>query len=137
MNAVQRLKDANMRTTQNRIAILELIEEHDEPMSHAEILGLLDDSFDRVTLYRILDAFVEKRLIHRVQGTDGTWRFCSHDIDAESCPGGHAHFLCDVCGKMTCLPQIPMPHVTLDECYIVNKKQFLITGICPSCRIET
>lgn len=134
MNAIQRLKDAGMRATQSRIQILELIEAHAAPMSHAEILSLVDASFDRVTLYRILDAFSEKQLIHRVQGTDGTWRFCSHDPDNASCPGGHAHFLCESCGKMTCLTDIPMPHISIGGAFEIHRKQFLITGLCHRCK---
>lgn len=134
MTTVLRLKKANMRATQNRIQILDLIETNGTPMSHSEMLDALGSSVDRVTLYRTLDAFVEKKLIHRVQGIDGVWRFCSHENDSERCPGGHAHFLCESCGKMTCLLDLPMPHVSLPESFEIRRKQFLISGICPKCQ---
>lgn len=132
----ERLKNANLRATSNRICILQALEAFGEPMSHVALLERLGD-FDRVTLYRILDAFVGAKLIHRVQGTDGVWRFCSHIDNGEQCPGGHPHLLCEQCGKMVCLTKTPLPHIDIEPGFCVTHKQMLILGICGACGKNT
>ena len=133
MNTGERLKAAHLRVTKMRIRILDILETHATPMAHTEIL-LQAPGMDRVTLYRVLDSLVEAGLVHRVQGTDGTWRFCAHDEDTEGCPGGHAHFLCETCGKMYCLTDQKIPHFNLPNDFTVTHKQMLLLGICKQCK---
>ena len=112
-----------------------MLAEAGRPMSHLEILDKIKDvKLDRVTLYRILASLKDASLIHQVQGSDGTWRFCSHDEDSESCPGGHPHLLCESCGKMMCLTNCKMQHVDVPDDFMVTHKQMLILGICKDCR---
>jgi Fur family ferric uptake transcriptional regulator/Fur family zinc uptake transcriptional regulator len=102
------------------------------PLSHAEIHAKIPD-MDRVTLYRTLSTFVDADIAHQVQGLDGMWRFCAHSRGAGGCPGNHPHFLCTVCGRMTCLLDQSMPRVEVpDECN-VHGKQFVAYGICEEC----
>ena len=55
MNTEKILSSAGLRTTRQRRVILELLIRHGSPMSHSEILSMIDDHLDRVTLYRTLD----------------------------------------------------------------------------------
>lgn len=132
MTTSERIKSAQLRVTKPRIRILDILEAHAMPMAHNEILVHVPD-MDRVTLYRVLDALVEGRLVHRVQGTDGTWRFCAHEDDGRSCPGGHVHFLCETCGRMYCLTEHKIPHFDLPHDFVVSHKQMLILGTCHAC----
>ena len=130
----QRLKDAGLRATRHRIAVLEALEALGRPVSHPEILReIAHTRIDRVTLYRTLTSLSEVRLVHQVQGTDGVWRFCFHGTAESGCPGGHAHFLCEKCGMMVCLMGIRMPHIEVPDRYRVHHKQMLVTGLCPAC----
>lgn len=132
MKTNERLKAANLRVTKARIRILDILEARDMPMAHTEILNLAQD-IDRVTLYRVLDSLVAASLVHKVQGTDGTWRFCAHEDDGQTCPGGHAHFLCEKCGQMFCLTDQKIPHFELPNAFTVSHKQVLILGLCDAC----
>ena len=130
-----RLKKANLRATRHRIRVLDVLSEAGRPLSHLDILEQLKDTgLDRVTLYRILSSLKDASLIHQVQGSDGIWRFCSHDENAESCPGGHPHLLCESCGRMQCLTNCKMQHVDVPDDFKVTHKQMLILGICKDCR---
>ena len=73
-------------------------------------------------------------LVHRVQGTDGAWRFCAHRPDQAGCPGNHPHFLCLQCGAMVCLTGQPLPHVDVPPGCSVSGKQFVVFGLCSACR---
>ena len=129
-----RLKKANLRATKHRVSVLDALSEAGRPLSHQEILDHLSGSqLDRVTLYRILSSLRDASLIHQVQGSDGMWRFCSHDEDSPHCPGGHPHLLCESCGKMQCLTHCKMQHVDVPNNFKVTHKQMLILGICSDC----
>jgi Fur family ferric uptake transcriptional regulator/Fur family zinc uptake transcriptional regulator len=132
------LREKGMKTTTPRRQVLEILLERREPLSHTEIyerLAALNPKRlpDRVTLYRVLSAFSDARLVHQIQGTDGTARFCVHDPPCGGCPGNHPHFLCRSCGRMLCLSEQSLPHVEVPEGAIVEGKQLLVFGLCPLC----
>ena len=80
----QRLKDAGLRATRHRIAVLEALEALGRPVSHPEILReIAHTRIDRVTLYRTLTSLSEVRLVHQVQGTDGGALYGTNSIDEE------------------------------------------------------
>ena len=134
MKIAEILNGAGLRVTKQRIAVLELLIEKRAPVSHAEITAALADPLDKVTLYRTLQTLKEAGITHQVQGLDGAWRFCAHDNDAEGCPGGHAHFLCLSCGRMSCLTNQKLPRVEVPEGNEVEGKQLIVYGRCSGCR---
>lgn len=133
MNVSEILSKAGLRITRQRETVLRLMLENGFPMSHAEINGALDKPLDKVTLYRTLQALTDAGIVHQVQGQDGAWRFCAHDAEAEGCPGGHPHFLCLGCGKMTCLSNQSIPRVEVPEGVKVDGKQLVVYGYCAEC----
>lgn len=127
------LKHAGVRITRWREVVLGLLLESGSPMSHAEINAALAEPLDKVTLYRTLQTLTEAGIVHQVQGLDGAWRFCAHDIKAEGCPGGHPHFLCLECGKMTCFSDQNIPRVEVPQGVKVEGKQLVVYGRCADC----
>ena len=132
-NVEKVLSNSGLRTTRQRKLILELLFRKGVPLSHAEILSMIDVHLDRVTLYRTLDTLKKCGVVHQVQGVDGVWRFCAHEQDAEGCPGDHPHFLCLYCGRMFCLLGQKMQRVEVPENMKVEGKQFVVYGACPEC----
>ena len=133
------LREKGMKVTALRRQVLELFFEQQEPMSHAEVLKRLTASGlkpDRVSLYRVLSAFSDAQIVHEIQGTDGTVRFCLHNSSLDRCPGNHPHFLCRECGRMLCLHEQPLPRVEVPEGTIIEGKQMLIFGLCPQCSLR-
>lgn len=127
------LAHAKLRATWQRKAVLELLLEKGCPMSHGEVSAALTESLDRVTLYRTLQALTDAAIVHQVQGLDGAWRFCAHDTEASGCPGGHPHFLCVSCGRMTCLTDQPLQHIEMPAGVEVKGKQLVVYGRCANC----
>ena len=131
------LREKSMRVTPLRREVLELLLEKREPLSHTEIFERLAAAGrvpDRVTLYRMLSAFSDAQLVHQIQGTDGTVRFCLHEPFHAGCPGNHPHFLCRTCGRMSCLSEQPLPRVEVPEGTLIEGKQLLLFGVCAECR---
>ena len=137
VTAREMLREKGMRVTELRRKVLELLAEDGNPMSHMEIferLALEGRVPDRVTLYRMLNAFTTMQLVHRIRGTDGTMRFSLHKPRRTECPGNHPHFLCRTCGRMICLYGQQLPRIDVPEGNLIEGKQMLVFGICAACR---
>lgn len=133
MDISEILSNAGLRVTQQRKTVLALLLKKGSPMSHGEISAELMEPLDKVTLYRILQTLKETAIVHQVQGLDGAWRFCAHDAESEGCPGNHPHFLCVLCGKMTCLPSQPLQWIEVPDGIAVEGKQMVVYGRCVDC----
>ncbi len=104
----EKLRNAGLRVTQARLAVLRALTGADAPSSHPELYASLQaDGWDRATLYRNLTDLTEAGLLRRVDLGDHVWRFelLSAPIDAGH-DAAHPHFLCTTCGDVTCLPDV-------------------------------
>ncbi len=127
------LASHDIRLTSLRLELLRILYSTDKPLSHGELMELLGNEWDRITLYRNLALLEERRVIHKIQGTDGSWRFRAHPLNTPGCPGDHPHFCCLECGSMECLLGQSMPRVDVPEGCSVEGKQLLVYGICKAC----
>lgn len=130
------LRKNGLRRTAAREAILRLLANAGRPLSHQDILRRRNrtGSFDRVTVYRTLETLEVAGLLHRIQGTDGAWRFCRHKYESPGkCAGNHIHFLCSKCAQMSCLPEQPLPWISAPPGASIHSKQLLVHGICAAC----
>jgi len=100
-----KLKEAGLRTTGPRMAVLRYLETAELPVSHSELVRLLsEDGFDRVTIYRNLKDLAEAGLVARTDLGDHTWRFELQGQRASHL-SAHPHFTCTSCGTVSCLPE--------------------------------
>ncbi len=127
------IRENNLRCTKNRLAILGILLDSDVPLTHEEILMQLRDSgINRVTIYRGLQSFLEKGIVHRVEAGDRLWRFAV--CGCKSRTHCHPHFTCRACGRVECLFQYPLPIIT-DPApgYQVEEQEVYLRGICADC----
>ena len=103
--AKARLREAGLRCTAARLAVLSHLMGATGPKTHAEVSdSLTDRGFDRATIYRNLTELTEARIVSRVELGDHVWRFelrrgHGHGQD-------HPHFLCTTCGEVSCLDEV-------------------------------
>ena len=128
------LRSASLRVTPVRTAVLSQLLQHGRPVSHADLWRRKKiRAFNRVTVYRTLIALQKRAIVHAIQGTDGVWRYCAHDLSREHCPGNHPHFVCKRCRRMSCLLGQTMPYVEVPEGTVVEAKQYVVFGVCAEC----
>ena len=99
----KRLREAGLRSTGPRIAVLRHLIGQAAPVSHAELCQeLKTDGLDRATIYRNLIDLADVGIVSRVDLGDHVWRFelKSKGGDHE---GSHPHFVCSECGTVSCL----------------------------------
>jgi Fur family ferric uptake transcriptional regulator len=130
------LHEVGLKRTAVRVGVLAMLSGERGPMSAGQILARLPKGTDTVTLYRTLKSFAEKKLVHRVRGDDQVWRYGMGDLKARR--HEHAHFVCDGCGTVECLPEKAVgekrvKRAGLGEGYSVAYSEVLVHGTCPDC----
>lgn len=128
------LSDKKLRITQSRKAVIDFFLAHRHALTQPDLEKELESVCDRVTIYRILDSFLQNGILHKVPDLEGTQKYALCD----SCSDHHhhdehIHFKCTVCGKTECLDEIPMPSVSLPANYSVSEWNMLLQGICAEC----
>lgn len=102
------LRASSLRATTPRLAVLEQLHEHRGPMTHEEVMRRLGaDAFDRASVYRILSDLTESGLLRRMDLGDHIWRYELQDA-CRAIDDDHAHFLCEQCGTVSCLPPLEL-----------------------------
>lgn len=130
------LKQNRLSITSSRQKILDLFLSSVGALSHADIEKNTNESFDRVTVYRTLQTFVEKGIIHLIPTTDNSIKYalCKNDCAPGHHHDNHVHFICGECEKTICLDDVNIPFVKLPEGFIPNRSEMVVTGICEECR---
>lgn len=130
--AQERLKAVGERQTSARLAVLTLLLDAPNALTHQDIADQLKnpgEQFDRVTLYRVLDWLVAHRLAHKMAGEDRIWRF-NAVLDEQHI---HPHFHCVECGKVSCLDSVHVDITALPKGYRSVTADTTIQGVCPDC----
>ncbi|HEY1686370.1 MAG TPA: transcriptional repressor [Tepidisphaeraceae bacterium] len=134
-NLMDLLHNVGLRHTPVRAGALEVLAKSKSPLSAPQILSQLPANTDNVTLYRTLNTLTGKRLLHRVRGDDQIWRYGIGDGTARH---EHAHFVCDECGAVQCLPDMAVENsprrTSVGPGYRVDYSEVLVHGACPDCR---
>lgn len=136
LEVTQILKQNHLSITGSRQKILDLFFSSDGALSHADIEKSTGESFDRVTVYRTLQTFVEKGIIHLIPTTDNSIKYglCKNDCAPGHHHDNHVHFICGECEKTICLDDVNIPVVKLPEGFIPNRSEMVVTGTCGECR---
>ena len=102
-----RLREAGLRCTAARLAVLDHLMAAAGPKTHAEVAESLSDrGFDRATIYRNLTELTESKIVSRVELGDHVWRFEIKRGHEHAEGEDHPHFLCTSCGEVSCLDDV-------------------------------
>lgn len=128
------LKRHQLKRTEARLRVLELLVNKKTATSQPDLENVIAD-VDRVTLYRILNVFEEKGIIHKMFDLNGTanYAICSSDCDEHHHHDEHLHFNCTKCKNVYCLDEMDMPPIVLPPGFKLDKLSFSATGLCPKC----
>lgn len=101
----EKIRNAGLKSTAGRVAVLRLLHEITSPITHAEASAkLAGTGMDHATVYRNLTDLTEAGLAVRTDLGDHAWRFELRRGDADH-KEKHPHFLCTDCGTVECLSE--------------------------------
>ncbi|MBV7528497.1 Fur family transcriptional regulator [Chitinophaga sp. sic0106] len=130
------LKDSKLSVTDTRMKILELFMKSNGALEHSDIETQAGQSFDRVTVYRTLQTFLDKGIIHKIPTTDTSVRYavCKSECSEHDHHDHHVHFKCESCGTTTCLDETNIPEISLPKGYAMHNVEVVVSGVCKTCK---
>lgn len=139
--ARQLAREAGLRCTSCRVAVLQHLAESPSPTTHAELADVLVPAgFDKSTVYRCLVELSEAGVISRLDLGDHVWRFeirtGGQPKQDEHGSAEHPHFMCLDCGKVTCLPDVDVRIAPVKgrKAVLGDITEVLLKGHCAACR---
>jgi Fur family ferric uptake transcriptional regulator len=134
-NYLTLLKKNNLSVTESRVKILELFQQSNGALAHADIEKNSKEQFDRVTIYRTLQTFVEKGIIHTIPTADNSvlYALCKEECTQGQHNDNHVHFICDNCNTTYCLQHTILPNIQLPKNFIQQRTDVVVSGICAKC----
>lgn len=129
------LKRNQLSVTESRVKILELFQHSNGALAHADVEKKTGEQFDRVTIYRTLQTFVDKGIIHTIPTADNSVRYalCKDECSEGHHHDDHVHFICDDCGTTYCLDHVSVPKVSLPQGFKAKQTDVVVSGICKNC----
>ena len=129
------LKKNGLSVTESRKKILELFLQSDSALAHHDIEVKTKEKFDRVTVYRRLQTFMDKGIIHTIPTNDNSIKYalCKDNCEQGHHHDDHVHFICSTCGTTTCLEEIHVPEIKLPRGYKTNQTEVIVSGVCKEC----
>lgn len=133
-NTDDKLTNRNIRPTAMRELVLDILTEQTAAISLSDLEQNFHKS-DKVTLYRTLKTFEEKKLIHSIDDGTGAVKYA---LCKESCQCHpeelHVHFLCLKCQHTFCLNDIPIPFIKLPVNFSIENINMVVKGVCSNCK---
>lgn len=128
------LRRKHLSVTDSRRRILTLFMQQHDALAHGDIEKKAGEKFDRVTIYRTLQAFVEKGIIHTIPTSDNSVRYAlCRDCSEHHHHDDHVHFICSNCNTTICLDDVVSPDIVLPTGYQAQNVQVVINGLCKNC----
>jgi Fur family ferric uptake transcriptional regulator len=130
-----RLRDAGLRVTRSRLAILRLLEELGGHHSADELVDALRSGgspIPRATVYHVLETLGRRGLVLLADAGPGRTLY-------ESAADGHHHLVCRACGRIVdvpCLADVrPCLNPTLPG-VVIEEAQVIFRGLCAACAMD-
>ena len=126
MQVDQILKSNNLSVTDTRKKILGLFIGKEGALAHADIEKGAGEKFDRVTVYRTLQVFVDKGIIHTIPTPDNSIKYalCKDECSEGHHHDHHIHFQCKECGTTYCLDEVTTPEIKLPKGYSPPRRHY-------------
>jgi Fur family ferric uptake transcriptional regulator len=126
------LKSVGLRLTGPREAILGVLLEVAGPITHEQITAkLVAGAPNKVTIYRVLESFVEAGIVHKAFLAERTWHFeLAENCTEDQC---HPHFTCRSCEATHCFTDAALPIPKSPRGFTVLHQRVQLEGLCPKC----
>jgi Fur family ferric uptake transcriptional regulator len=125
------------RNTPSKSLILKYLQEAKEAVSHEMIEASVGEKMNRVTIYRILNAFEEDGIVHKVVSDNGVahYALCANNCDHTHNHNhlhNHIHFRCEKCNSLTCMDE--SVDLKVPKGYQIKSTNLTVSGVCPDCQ---
>lgn len=133
-NSDDKLTSRNIKPTAMRELVLDILTVQTAAISLSDLEQNFHKS-DKVTLYRTLKTFEEKKLIHSIDDGTGAVKYALCKETCQCHPEElHVHFYCLKCQHTFCLTDIPIPSINLPVNFSIENINMVVKGVCSNCK---
>lgn len=128
------LKKHNLRITDCRLDVMDCFLNEKSALSQGDLENRFT-RYDRVTLYRTLNSFLDSGILHKIPNELGTatYGLCHETCSPHQHDHDHIHFKCNSCGQIECIDDKTVPQVSVPPGYKVEGINLIVDGICAIC----
>ena len=124
-----KLTSRNIKPTAMRELVLDILTVQTAAISLSDLEQNFHKS-DKVTLYRTLKTFEEKKLIHSIDDGTGAVKYALCKETCQCHPEElHVHFYCLKCQHTFCLTDIPIPSINLPVNFSIENINMVVKGV--------
>lgn len=120
MKSVDILRGHNLKRSNSRESIIDVIETVGQALSETEIRKRLTDENDRSTFYSSFKTLHQYNIIHKIVVDNKVVK--------------HAHFYCQECQSVKCMDNISVQNYNLPQGYTNSETVLLIKSPCCECK---
>jgi len=121
-----------IRKTKAVEVLLDTFNTSSAAISAKKLISDLGSTFNKTTIYRVLDKLEDDGILHSFLGKEGhKWYAKCNNCSSDEHKDLHPHFQCLSCGKVDCLPvSVTLPKIPNRK---IEVSQLLIQGKCEQC----
>jgi len=129
------LKQHRLNFTSIREEIIRILSESNLALSMSEIKERLMVDCNRVTLYRNLKTFTDKKIVHQIFVDNLVSKYMIPDnvLQPDQTESNHLHFRCMRCNNVKCLKDHRINPVRLPDGYVMLDVNYVVFGLCDVC----
>lgn len=134
-NPIGLLKSHGLSKTVPRLKVLSILRSREVATPQPYLEKKLGKEMDRVTIYRTLNTFEEKGIVHKILDQNGTANYavCSGECNEHRHYDQHFHFNCTVCNKVYCMEEIVFPDLKMPFGFKIREAHLTVMGVCRDC----
>jgi len=128
------IRGKGLRITPARLAVFSILSDSEKPLDISNIIAQISKRHvdaDQATIYRIIDNFMKKDLITKLQFQE---RKFYYEVKGEE----HHHAICTKCGRIedisTCNIKRLEREIEKDKGFTVSQHSLEFYGVCSRCR---
>lgn len=130
MEATKILQNHNLKCTECRIGIIDVLLHANTALTENDIKIALNNKFDRTTFYRTFKTLIDKGVLHSAKLHDATlYMINSGDNNNQT----HYHFYCFSCKKLLCIHPQKKENILLPEGFKIKQTEIMFEGVCEKC----
>ena len=117
--------------TKFRIMLLSLFFASKKSLLIEDILQYFNYSINKVTVYRSLESFEKKGLIHKVPDRNNFKRYSlckKEESSMVSDTHNHGHFICYSCNQTFCIEDVKSPDITYLKGFDIKELRLILEG---------
>jgi len=129
------LRQADLKATPTRLAVLSLLEKTNRPVDVGSIIDYLKENSikaDPATVFRIVNLFTEKGLTRQIHLNEGKFRY------EPSSKEDHHHLICNTCGSIEdisdCSIDVLVKEINKKKKFLVKNHSLEFFGVCKQCQ---